>query len=164
MYLRLFGSLLLLVALAACDLPSSAAQRPGVYYIPNSRQAEVQYRMLDSVNAVRTAAGVQPVRLDAQLTAASATHARDISVQNRAWHFGSDGSSPIDRVARTGYQGRLLGETVSLTYETETETLGAWLERADTKQVILDPRATAIGFAWFQEPSGRLWWVLDVAS
>lgn len=164
MYPRLLASALLLVALAACEVPPSAAQRPGVYYIPASKQAEVQYRMLDSINAVREAAGVGPVHLDAQLTSASATHARDISVQNRAWHFGSDGSSPIDRVARTGYGGRLLGETVSLTYETETETLAAWLERPDTKQVILDPRATAIGFAWFQEPTGRLWWVLDVAS
>lgn len=164
MYFRLIGSLLVLLSLAACDLPPTGAGKKGVYWISKSDEAAVQYRMLDSVNAVRKAAGAPPVVLNAKLTSAAATHARDISVQNRPWHFGSDGSSPIDRVARTGYTGRLLGETVSETYETETETLAAWLKRPDTREVILDKRAKAIGFAWHQDPSGRLWWVLDVAS
>jgi len=161
---RLIGSLLLLLALAACDMPPPGASKKGIYWISNSQTAQVQYRMLDAVNSVRKAAGAGPVQLDALLTSASATHARDIAIQNRAWHFGSDGSSPIDRARRAGYPGRLLGEAISLTYETETETLAAWLSRPDTKQVILDKRARNMGFAWFQEPSGRLWWVLDMGS
>jgi len=160
MYLRLIGSLFVLLSLVACDVQPQS----GVYWIPQSQEAAVQYRMLDSINAVRKAAGAGPVVLDPLLTSAAATHARDISIQNRAWHFGSDGSSPIDRVVRTGYTGRLLGEAVSQTYETETETLAAWLGREDTKEVVLDKRARAIGFAWHQDANGQLWWVLDVAS
>ena len=26
--------------------------------------------------------------------------------------------------------------------------------------VILDPAATDLGFAWFQEPGGKIWWTL----
>ncbi|MEM9971281.1 MAG: CAP domain-containing protein, partial [Pseudomonadota bacterium] len=100
------------------------------------------------------------VNLSSQLNAAAETHSRDMSVQNRPWHFGSDGSSPIDRVARAGYQGRLLGENISETFETELQTLSAWMESQETRQVILDSRATDIGFAWFQEPSGKIWWTL----
>ena len=70
-----------------------------------------------------------PVELDARLNAAAATHARDMSIQNRPWHFGSDGSSPIDRVRRVGYEGQLVGETISETYETELETLAAWIRK-----------------------------------
>jgi len=83
-----------------------------------------------------------------------------MSVQNRPWHFGSDGSSPLQRVARTGYQGFFRGENISETYETELETLSAWMEEKGTRDVILDPGATDMGFSWFQEPNGKIWWTL----
>jgi uncharacterized protein YkwD len=116
--------------------------------------------MLDSVNSLRQAAGQQPLEFDAKLNAAAATHARDMSVQNRPWHFGSDGSSPIDRVRRVGYPGELVGENISETYENEVETLAAWMEQNDTRRVILSPKARKLGFAWEQEKGGKLWWVL----
>ena len=120
--------------------------------------------MLDGVNALRQARGSVPVKLSSELNAAAKTHARDMSIQNRPWHFGSDGSSPLDRVQRVGYQGRLIGENISETYETELQTLSAWMETAETREVILDPRARDMGFAWFQEPSGKIWWTLVVGQ
>jgi uncharacterized protein YkwD len=137
---------------------------PRVYRISAGETAEVQFRMLDSVNALRQAAGAGPVELNAQLTAAAATHSRDMSVQNRPWHFGSDGSSPIDRVQRSGYAGQLVGETISETYETELETLAAWMDQPDTRRVILDPQARSMGFSWYQENNGKLWWTLILAK
>lgn len=133
---------------------------PRVYRISPRDEAKIQYRMLDSVNSLRTAAGRAPVELDGRLVAAAATHSRDMHVQNRPWHFGSDGSSPMDRVARAGYPGMMLGETISETYETELETLSAWMEQPDTRDIILDERATDMGFAWYQESTGKLWWTL----
>ncbi|MEJ2018524.1 MAG: CAP domain-containing protein, partial [Maritimibacter sp.] len=94
------------------------------------------------------------------LTAAAATHSRDMHVQNRPWHFGSDGSSPLDRVQRTGYQGTLLGENISESFETDLETLAAWMAEKDTRDVILDPRARNIGLSWYQESNGKIWWTL----
>jgi uncharacterized protein YkwD len=120
--------------------------------------------MLDSVNALRQAAAAPAIQLNAQLNAAAATHSRDMSVQNRPWHFGSDGSSPLDRVARTGYTGSVLGENISETYENELQTLTAWMEEASTRAVILDPKATQMGFSWFQEPNGKIWWTLVTAN
>ena len=87
-----------------------------------------------------------------------------MSVQNRPWHFGSDGSSPIDRVQRSGYAGQLVGETISETYETELETLAAWMDQPDTRRVILDPQARSMGFSWYQENNGKLWWTLILAK
>lgn len=59
-----------------------------------------------------------------------------------------------------GYPGMMLGETISETYETELETLSAWMEQPDTRDIILDERATDMGFAWYQESTGKLWWTL----
>jgi hypothetical protein len=48
----------------------------------------------------------------------------------------------------------------SETFETELETLSAWMSREDTRGVILDPRANDIGFSWYQELNGKIWWTL----
>ncbi|MFX0545493.1 CAP domain-containing protein [Roseovarius sp. S1116L3] len=156
-----------LLALSACAPQPSQPQigadgkpLPKVYRIGFGDTSAIQYRMLDSVNALRSAAGRQPVQLNAQLNAAAATHSRDMSVQNRPWHFGSDGSSPIDRVERVGFTGGLVGEAISETYETELETLAAWMEEPRTRNVILSPKANNMGFSWLQESGGKIWWTL----
>lgn len=164
MRLKLISFLLGLLVLAGCESTDSSTDGQRIYWIKQSDSAAVQFRMLDSVNALRSAAGLSPVALSAELNAAAATHARDMSLQNRPWHFGSDGTSPIDRAVRAGHPGRFIGEAISETYETETETLAAWMTEEGSRTVILDERAAYIGFAWFQEKSGKLWWVLDVAS
>lgn len=137
---------------------------PTVYQIAPGDVDAIQFRMEDSINALRQAAGVAPVSLDPNLIASAATHSRDMSVQNRPWLFGSDGSSPLDRARRAGFTGRLLGETISESYETELETLAAWTQDPDTRAVILDPAARRIGFAWYQEPAGKLWWTLSIGT
>lgn len=162
-----FALVFVLAGVTACTPPppqlgADGKPLPRVYRITN--EAEVTFRMLDGVNALRDAAGVQRLTLNAQLTAAAETHARDMSRQNRPWHFGSDGSSPLQRVARSGYPGLFKGELISETYETELETLAAWMEEKGGRDVLLDPQARDIGFAWFQEPTGRLWWVLNTGA
>jgi uncharacterized protein YkwD len=153
---------LLCFGLAACDTNVSTTGTSGqkIYRIYGHQTDRIQLRMLDSVNSLRAAAGVAPVELDAQLTAAAATHARDMALQNRPWHFGSDGSSPIDRIQRLGYGGSLVGETISETYETELETLAAWMEAPETRGILLDSAANDMGFSWHQEENGKIWWTL----
>lgn len=137
---------------------------PRLYRIRANDESKIQFRMLDSVNALRAASGLVAVEFDPRLLAAAATHSRDMSIQNRPWHFGSDGSSPIQRVARVGYPGTLIGETISETYETELETLGAWMDEAGSKSVILDKDARHMGFSWHQESNGKIWWTLVMGA
>ena len=155
--------------LAACGGEPAAIGPDGlpvarVYRISAQDTDTIQFRMLDSLNALRQAAGAGNVQLNAQLNAAAATHSRDMSVQNRPWHFGSDGSSPLDRLRRVGYTGALTGETISETYETELETLAAWMSQPSTRDVLLNADATEMGFSWFQESNGKIWWTLVLAN
>ena len=137
---------------------------PQVYKIRDADIGRIQLRQTDAVNAIRQSRGLGAVQLSAELNAAAATHSRDMSVQNRPWHFGSDGSSPIQRAQRVGYPGVVLGELISETYETELETLAAWMEDPDTRAVILNPQAQFIGFSLFQEPKGKIWWTMLLGS
>jgi hypothetical protein len=34
------------------------------------------------------------------------------------------------------------------------------MARADTRSVLIDPAARELGVAFFQEPSGKIWWAL----
>ncbi|MCF2906058.1 CAP domain-containing protein [Octadecabacter sp. CECT 8868] len=169
MYRRSFLLGVLATGLAACEAPQASVgpdglPLPQVYRIGAQDADNIQFRMLDSLNALRQASGAGAVQLNSQLNAAAATHSRDMSVQNRPWHFGSDGSSPLDRLRRVGYSGSLTGETISETYETELETLAAWMREPNTRAVLLEADATEMGFAWFQESNGKIWWTLVLAD
>lgn len=159
-------ALLCLIGLAGCTgtvdatFDASGKAMPQVYRIQSADVGRIQVRMLQAVNSLRAARGLGALALNAELNAAAATHARDMSVQNRPWHFGSDGSSPIDRVARAGYGGALRGELISETYETELETLSGWMERDDTRLILFDPEAREMGLGVHQEQAGKLWWAL----
>ena len=155
--------------LAACgnDIPQMGPDGkplPKLYRLSQQSAADVQFRTVDAVNALRSSAQRPTLVLNASLNAAAATHARDMSMQNRPWHFGSDGSSPLDRVARAGYKYKLISELISETYETELETLSVWMENPDTRRDLLDKRATEMGFSWYQELSGKIWWTLVLGS
>ncbi|MBT8424698.1 MAG: CAP domain-containing protein [Silicimonas sp.] len=168
--LRSFALLVVVsLGLAACATPEprfgpDGRPLPQIYRISSGDTAKVQFRMLDAVNTLRSARGAPDLALSSELNAAAATHSRDMSVQNRPWHFGSDGSSPLDRVRRVGYTGLLVGENISETYESELETLSAWMSQSETREVILDRRGRDMGFAWFQESNGKIWWTMIVGQ
>ncbi|RMC34325.1 CAP domain-containing protein [Paracoccus alkanivorans] len=159
-------SVVALIALAACQ-PRMAAQigpdgqpLPVAYKIDAREEAQIPVRVLQQVNTLRANVALTPLTLDPQLAAAALAHSRDMSAQNRAWHWGSDGSSPLERVRRQGFYGHLVGENISETYENDIQTLNAWMATRDTRDVIMDPSATRLGIAWYQEPSGKIWWTL----
>ena len=167
MHRRSAIALIALAALAACGTTNTAMRMgpdgrpvPVVYRITPADVPRIQARMRDAVNTVRAAQGLGEVTLNEQLTNAAAAHSRDMAFQARPWHFGSDGSSPVDRAQRAGYAGRFLGEMISETFETELETLAVWMETRETRVVLLEPQMNEIGFAWYQEPTGKLWWTM----
>ena len=63
-----------------------------------------------------------------------------------------------------GYSGGLVGEAISETYETELETLAAWMGQTDTRRIIMSPDARNLGFSWHQESGGKIWWTLVMGN
>lgn len=160
---KLLAALTIMILVVSCTDTSDPNQRK-VFRISNKDVSKIQLRHLDSINALRVASGLSAVELSPQLTAAAKTHAIDISRQNRPWHFGSDGSNPLERVARTGYAGRMLSENISETFESDLETLQAWMRDPTTRNGIMHPDARYMGFSWYQEPIGKIWWVEVLGS
>ena len=154
---RFIGSGMALVTVAACTpVPENVN---GVRMISPGEADGIRTQHVDTLNAFRASRGLQPVQLSGRLVAAAATHARDMSVQRRAWHFGSDGTSPADRAARAGYAGRVVGENISESFDEEVALFQSWVNDPVTRQVMADPTADNVGLGWFQERNGKLWWV-----
>ncbi len=151
------AALALMMTLSAC----ATTQRGGAggLRISAAETDAIRLRHLDAVNAVRTQSGASPLQLSAELNAAADTHARDMSVQRRAWHFGSDLTSPRERAFRAGYRGEIVGENISEGADNDLTVLKSWLDFADTRDVILAPTAGGLGLGWFQDPGGKIWWV-----
>ncbi|MBE2277525.1 MAG: CAP domain-containing protein [Rhodobacteraceae bacterium] len=145
-------------------LDKTGASVQGVYAVTPENVASVRERAQETVNNTRTAAGLAPVTLDAALVAAADDQSRAMAEQDRAWNFGADGSSPLDRARRAGFEGQILGELVSETYENEVQTIATWMGTAAQRAVLLDPAARRIGLGVYREPSNKLWWTLTVAN
>ena len=167
--LKIIISILISVLLVGCapqeiQMAPDGKPVPKIYDIKAHTTAPIQFRMLDAVNVLRSSRSLTSLQLNSQLNAAAATHSRDMSVQNRPWHFGSDGSSPLDRARRLNYTREFLGEVISETFENELDTLSAWMENENTRAVIFDPNALDLGFSWYQEPSGKIWWTMVIGG
>ncbi|MCF6305371.1 MAG: CAP domain-containing protein [Rhodobacteraceae bacterium] len=119
----------------------------------------IRLNQMDLVNTIRAAQGLQPVTLSPQLTAAAQTHARDMAAQLRAWNFGSDRSSPQTRAERAGFVGLITGENVAETFLGPVEMFQFWYADPRAKAAMLHPDATHMSLGWYQEESGKLWWV-----
>ncbi len=146
-----------LTLLSACGAPEAPAG--SVPRLTAADVAPIRLRHLDGVNAARAAEGLPALQLSAELNAAAETHARDMSVQKRAWHFGSDLTSWRERGFRAGYRGEVLGENLFEGADGDLTVLRYWLEVPDTRRIIMNPAGRGLGLAWHQDPGGKLWWV-----
>ena len=127
--------------------------------IENFDSEEIRKRHLDYLNAIRQERGLTNLQISNSLNSSAATHARDIFKQQRAWNFGSDGSSPQKRAEISGFNGVVTGENVSETYEGEFLVLQVWVKNSFSRSVLLNKEATHLGLGWYQQDNGKIWWV-----
>ena len=127
--------------------------------IENFDSVEIRKRHLDYLNAIRQERGLTNLQISNSLNSSAATHARDIFKQQRAWNFGSDGSSPQKRAEISGFRGVVTGENVSETYEGEFLVLQVWVKNSFSRSILLNKEATHLGLGWYQQDNGKIWWV-----
>ena len=127
--------------------------------IENFNSVEIRKRHLDYLNAIRQERGLTNLQISNSLNSSAATHARDIFKQQRAWNFGSDGSSPQKRAEVSGFKGVVTGENVSETYEGEFLVLQVWVKNSFSRSILLNKEATHLGLGWYQQDNGKIWWV-----
>lgn len=146
------------------------------FVVPTPKDGQsIAAEVLKRINAARSAArhcgqrqfaAAPPLSLNADLTQAAASHARDMLAHNYFQHRGSDGSTPAARVAATGYGARLVGENIAFGPPTVASAVAGWLASPEHCQNIMDPRFQQTGAAVAASRKGRprIYWVEDFAQ
>ena len=127
-----------------------------------SLEAEV----LALINGERTARGLAPLVLDALLEEAAVAHSEDMATNDFCGHIGSDGSDPVDRLARVGYTWSICGEVVAAGQDNAAAVVAAWMASDGHRAALLSAAFTALGIGHSRcEGSGYLhYWAVDLAT
>ncbi|MEO1013993.1 MAG: CAP domain-containing protein [Pseudomonadota bacterium] len=165
---------------AACDTPHQADALQGVaraipasyapapstkLYQPPSNRLD-PYTALSKINELRLANGVKPLTLDPLLAEAAHAHAADLARRDAISHYGVNGSTPVTRVASTGYDAVLTGENVATGYRDFDEVLDGWLHSPGHRKTLLLPDVVHVGLAlvYDRNASSRTFWTMVVAE
>jgi uncharacterized protein YkwD len=102
-----------------------------------------------------------PLRVSTALERAARLHARDMAARGAAAHTGSDGSQPGDRVTRTGYRWRLVGENVAAGQTSAEQVVRDWLASPGHCENLMDPRFRETGVAFVVDTASvsAVYWV-----
>ena len=149
-------ALLFMVGFFAFPTLHSRAEEPST---PAAPLADTEWTLFQRINEVRASYGLPPLELDSRLTDAAENHAWDM--QGRRWgsHWGSDGSSYGQRIARTGYLAASKNEAIGWGYNTE-RMLKWWLNSPVHRPILLSSSLKQVGVGY----ADGNWWVLDFGT
>ncbi len=118
------------------------------------------------INAYRSEQGLKPLKLDPLLTAAAKAHSRDLAKHDRISHYGSNGSSPWDRVTAAGYKARVAAENVGTGQASLSEVIKGWKASEGHNKNLLLADAEHMGIALVQDTGTefKTFWTLVVGA
>jgi uncharacterized protein YkwD len=99
---------------------------------------------------------VAPVRLVQGLSSVAFDRSVEMAHAGKLDHTGADGSSPADRVRRSGYVARVVGENIAAGVPSAAEVVAGWLDSPGHCANIMDARFTEMGLAYAVNPSSAL--------
>ena len=131
---------------------------------------QIEARVLNLVNQARSQArscgsealaAAQPVRLNAKLHSASAAHAEDMARYSYFSHTDRDGFHVSERVNRTGYAWRAIGENIASGQMHADLAVQGWLKSPSHCANLMMSSYTEMGLAFAVNPQsdGGVYWV-----
>jgi uncharacterized protein YkwD len=126
--------------LAWRESESFARQTAGLTDLAQARAA-----MLARVNAERAKAGRPPLKLDPRLNEAAQHHADDMLVHSYYNHSSPEGTTPIDRVRKTGYVPHIMAENIARGPFTVDEVMDNWMLSREHRDNLLHPAFRDLG-------------------
>jgi uncharacterized protein YkwD len=110
-----------------------------------SDPVRVRSEVLDRANAERAAAGLPPLVLNPLLNDAAQRHAEDMLLRSYYSHSSPEGSTPGDRVRKSGYSPRLVGENIARGALSVNEVMDNWMASREHRKNILHSGFSDLG-------------------
>jgi uncharacterized protein YkwD len=137
---------------------------------PTNRDArDVSREVLALVNAARAKPkrcgnkqfdSAAPLELNDRLLKAAIAHAKDMAARSMVTHEGADGSTPAERIARTGYAWKFAGENVAGGQSSAKEVVAGWLASPGHCRNIMDPDFSqmAVAYSVDRDSENGIYW------
>lgn len=126
---------------------------------------DVNRRLLDLYNSVRTGAGLGELEPHEALVAAAEEHTTDMAAHNHLSHYGiGDRSTWAQRAMRHGYPGASLltvNENVAAGQRDPMQVVDDYRQSVGHWRAIMNPRAIHVGSAAAIGPRGYPFWCSD---
>jgi len=147
-----------------------------LFDLPRPQDAPaIRRHALELVNRARSQArkcgsvsfsAARPLVLDAALDRAALEHSLDMAQHSRMGHPGSDGSTVAQRVSRTGYAWRKVGENVAANAPGAEEVVQGWVGSPSHCANLMNPDFTAMGIAYAINPASEdgIYWTQVFAT
>jgi uncharacterized protein YkwD len=144
---------------------TSVARPTGPASCNYSTSSSYQNEIANLINNARAAAGLTPLTVNAQLTAAALGHSIDMACHGLISHSGSDGSSAQERIAAAGYVASLSSEIIYGSGYPQT-AFDWWMSDQTHRDEILNPYITEMGagYAYVADTSLGGYYTVDFAS
>lgn len=125
--------------------PQNKAQTP-----PQSADSsQFAQQVLDIVNQERQKAGLQPLKMNTELSKMAMAKAQDMYNNNYFDHQSPTYGSPFDMMNSFGITYKTAGENIARGQTSPTEVMNQWMNSPGHRQNILDSSFTQIGVAYY---------------
>lgn len=121
-----------------------------------SSNASFETTLIALINQERANQGIAPLTTSSQLTAAARQHSRDMACNDFFSHTGSDGSSPFDRMAWSGFSFTAAAENIyagSGSYNSPHQAFNGWMNSSGHRTNMLNPTYTHVGIGYIYNAS-----------
>jgi uncharacterized protein YkwD len=138
-------------------------------------RAAISGRVLELINQARAHARrcgstpfapAPPLVLNATLDHAAAQYARELASFGYLDHTGRDGSSPAQRITRSGYRWREIGENLARGIMTPEDAVAGWLRSPEHCANLMDPafRQMGVAYAVNARNEAGVYWALEFGT
>ena len=107
-----------------------------------------------------------PLTLNATLGRAALEYSKQMATWGYMNHTGHDGSSPAERITRSGYRWREVGENLASGIMTPEQVVTGWLGSPEHCANLMDPLFTQMGVAYAVNPhdAAGVYWALEFGT
>jgi uncharacterized protein YkwD len=127
--------------------------------------ASQEQDIVNLVNAARAAAGLCPLVINPQLTAAAQRQANDMSTNNFLEHTGTDGSDVWKRIADTGYPATYAGENILARANIHAAAaFDQWWNSPPHHDNMMNPNFLEVGIAWAGPKNSKYHYAMVLAA
>jgi len=139
------------------QVPDQPSQSSNDY----SQVSIYEQRVVELVNVEREKAGLQPLKVDAQLSRVARLKSEDMRDNNYFSHNSPTYGSPFDMMQNYGINYRTAGENIAAGQKTPEDVVNAWMNSSGHRANILNANFTHIGVGLAEGGSYGTYWTQE---